>query len=282
MVSLIPRPILIIGAARSGTKLLRTLIASHPDVACVPYDVNFVWRIGNEGIEHDELDPEMLSVNTARRIRRRLFRFQSCEPALVEKTVSNCLRVPFVFSVFPQARILHLVRDGRDAVESALRQWEHPVEWRYAIRKAYAFPLFSVRRYGLRYAKETWRGKRGRVGQRTWGPRYRGIDEDLATLGIVPTVSRQWALSVEKTMAGLRLVPQDQILTIRYEDLVESPIGQMENVYKFAKVDPAKMPNQPCIQVNRGGIGRHQALSDETMELAMKHIRGPCAELGYI
>src|SRR4051812_20775701 len=41
------QPVIVIGAARSGTKLLRDSLATHADVARVPYDVNYVWRFGN-------------------------------------------------------------------------------------------------------------------------------------------------------------------------------------------------------------------------------------------
>ena len=41
-------PIVLIGAARSGTKILRDALATALGVPQVPYDVGYVWRYGNE------------------------------------------------------------------------------------------------------------------------------------------------------------------------------------------------------------------------------------------
>ena len=51
------RHIIIIGAARSGTKILRDVLAEASGVGCVPYDIGFVWRYGNQRVPHDVLDP---------------------------------------------------------------------------------------------------------------------------------------------------------------------------------------------------------------------------------
>jgi hypothetical protein len=47
--------VFVIGAARSGTKFLRDVIGASPYAAVVPYDVNYVWRGGNEGFPDDAL-----------------------------------------------------------------------------------------------------------------------------------------------------------------------------------------------------------------------------------
>ena len=49
-------PIFLIGAARSGTKILRDTISTHPDIERIGYDINFIWKRYNENIEHDELE----------------------------------------------------------------------------------------------------------------------------------------------------------------------------------------------------------------------------------
>ena len=64
------RPIILLGAARSGTKLLRDVIATHPNIGKVPYDINYIWRLGNEFIPHDELEPEQATPIVIQRIRK--------------------------------------------------------------------------------------------------------------------------------------------------------------------------------------------------------------------
>ena len=51
----------ILGAGRSGTKIFRDCLGAANDVAAIPYDVGYIWRIGNERCSHDQLLPEHLS-----------------------------------------------------------------------------------------------------------------------------------------------------------------------------------------------------------------------------
>ena len=62
-------PVVLLGAARSGTKLVRDSLALDAHIARVPYDINYVWRFGNEELDHDELDAASLTPGVAARIR---------------------------------------------------------------------------------------------------------------------------------------------------------------------------------------------------------------------
>ena len=53
------QPIIILGAGRSGTKFFRDVLLHSQETCAVPYDVNFIWRYGNESCEHDELSVDM-------------------------------------------------------------------------------------------------------------------------------------------------------------------------------------------------------------------------------
>src|SRR2546430_7511188 len=55
------QPVIVIGAARSGTKLLRDCLGTADEFAVVPYDINYLWRLGNEQFPNDELTPEQLT-----------------------------------------------------------------------------------------------------------------------------------------------------------------------------------------------------------------------------
>ena len=68
---------------------------------------------------------------------RRWFQAQQGSAALcVEKNPRNVLRVPFLRAVFPEARLVHIVRDGRDVACSLMpgiggERWRHvkPPSW---------------------------------------------------------------------------------------------------------------------------------------------------------
>jgi hypothetical protein len=42
------RPVIILGAARSGTKYLRDILATAPNAARVTYGINYIRRYGSE------------------------------------------------------------------------------------------------------------------------------------------------------------------------------------------------------------------------------------------
>lgn len=215
-------PVFIIGAARSGTRFFRGVLDGSAGFHAVPYDVNYVWRHGNERHPDDALPAAAATPRIARYIRRTLPRLAGMrgDGVLVEKTVSNALRVDFIRAVYPEGRFVHLVRDGRDVAESAMRMWREPPGGRYLLQKLPHLPLADFR-YALWYAGNVLRGRlAGRGGVRVWGPRYPGIDDDLARESLPTLCARQWARSVAHAADALERVSPAQRITLRYEDLL--------------------------------------------------------------
>ena len=70
-----------------------------------------------------ELVAEDLTPGIARYIDGRFARFlaRSGRRRFAEKTPSNCLRIPFIFALYPDCRMINIVRDGREVVASTLR-----------------------------------------------------------------------------------------------------------------------------------------------------------------
>ena len=95
--------VFLIGAARSGTKILRDVLAAAAGVGKVPYDVNFVWTHGHS-LPHDVLPPEVISERQRRFVTGYLDRYaDGPSPVVIEKTVGNSLRVPYLHAMFPDA-----------------------------------------------------------------------------------------------------------------------------------------------------------------------------------
>jgi hypothetical protein len=233
------QPLILIGAARSGTKLLRDTIACHPQVDKVPYDVNYIWRFGNEGIPHDELQIKDLNDVIRKKVIHAIDRFSKGSPYLVEKTVSNCLRVPYVSSVFPNAKFLHIVRNGFDVIESVSRQWTARPNLQYILQKALTFPIIDAFGYGVSYAKKNIRNLlvNDSSNLATWGSRYDGIDEDMKKKSLLEVCALQWSHSVAKASRDLNSIPIENSLLIRYEDFVEDPDLIFEKITEFANID---------------------------------------------
>ena len=229
------QPVFLIGAARSGTKLLRDVIANHPSIDRVPYDINFIWRLGNEATPHDKLTPEQISPVIAKRITRKLASFCKGAPYLIEKTVSNCLRVPFLDALFPNAKYIFLVRDGRDVVESSYRQWTAKPDMEYVFKKAFSYPLLDAPGYAFSYAIGMFRKFFSRNSRHvpTWGPRYAGIDQDVKTKHLIEVCGIQWAKSVEKAAEALQRINPDRVYEVRYEEFVQNPDFVLHDLGNF-------------------------------------------------
>ncbi len=280
------QPVILIGAARSGTKMLRDTIALHPDMDKVPYDINYIWRLGNEKLPHDELRPDMATDRVIQRIRKHFLHFHSSKtPYLIEKTVGNTLRPLFVQRVFPEALFIHLLRDGRDVVESVYRQWLAPPDWRYIAKKAMAFPITQAFGYALTYAKTTIAKaifpSNPHTG--TWGPRYRGIDDDVATNDLLTVCAIQWRRSIEKALEEFAQIPEAKVLTIRYEDFVTEPREHLAKIAVFLGLNPEFYRNADLSHISNSNIGKGlKNLNDSQIETIMDVIRPPLRRLGYL
>lgn len=185
----------IVGSPRSGTTWVQRLLAGHPDVASPPETHAFHWYLGpvldrwREFSSHMEVAAEayersgempdrLIGLQTVLEtedllawcralvglVQQRAFEEKRGARVLLEKTPSNARRVHDIDLLFPRARFLHVVRDGRDVVASLLRasrswgaRWapSDPSSaarlWRSHVRDAERAAAFGDRYLAVRY-----------------------------------------------------------------------------------------------------------------------------------
>lgn len=279
-----PDHIVVLGAARSGTKVLRDALAQALTIGRVPYDVGYVWRYGNECHPDDTLGGRIGTERTRAFIRGFIDRYQAGDPpAVIEKTVGNVLRLRLVATVFPAAHYVHLVRDGVDVIESARRQWTAPPDIGYLWRKALHFPVRLAPSYGWKYVRAALRRRRPVSGSiSSWGPRYPGIDADLRRHDQLTVCARQWRHSVCLARQDLRRLGLP-VIEVRYEDLVHDPVCELTRVASFvgAEVSPqALAAGAALVRPGRAGVGRAALTADE-LAVVEAEVGDLLAELGY-
>jgi hypothetical protein len=170
-----PMPI-VVGVPRSGTTLLRLMLDAHPALA-IPPETGFLvplaalvgkrWRARRRtlnvmiatppdapvwpdfGIPAAELQRaiaaiEPFSVADAARCFYRLYAARQGKPRWGDKTPGYARHLTTIASLLPEARFIHLIRDGRDVAASLRRQWFAPGRdmkvlarhWRDEVREA--------------------------------------------------------------------------------------------------------------------------------------------------
>jgi hypothetical protein len=108
----------LIGPARSGTTMLGyQTLSRHPDIEYWGEPV-YLWRRGHVYNRYDNLNEEDLTSGLRDYLRKKFASKleKSGKKLLVEKTPSNCFRIKYLQSVFPEAKFIYVTRDGRDGV----------------------------------------------------------------------------------------------------------------------------------------------------------------------
>ena len=147
-------PVIIIGAPRSGTNMLRDILTSLPNVTTWPCDeINTIWRHGNVQHPSDEFTPAMARPEVSYYIQSQFdwIARKNCAHWVVEKTCANSLRVGFVDRIIPEAKYIFIRRDGLDSVCSALKRWTATLDIPYLARKARFVPFTDVPHYAFGY-----------------------------------------------------------------------------------------------------------------------------------
>lgn len=145
-------PIFIVGYPRSGTKLIRDLLRSHSNITFPP-ESHFIPQLyklyGNPRNEDEavKIAAAILDIHWVRRFSLSLdpASFSGCrsygeivsaifrewarldgKPRWGDKTPQYVTDIPALVEIFPDCRIIHIYRDGRDAALSIMKLWFGP------------------------------------------------------------------------------------------------------------------------------------------------------------
>ncbi len=135
-----PAFVFIGGAGRSGTTLLRAMLHAHPRLQCGP-EVKLVpellrarerWgEIYAPALRGAGVDADLLDRSSRAFLTTLLGGLTPAGARLVEKTPGNAAWFASLDRLFPSARFIHVLRDGRAVVASLLRQdWFDPATGR--------------------------------------------------------------------------------------------------------------------------------------------------------
>ena len=207
------RPVFAIGAPRSGTTFLGDCLAVLPDIS---YHFEPVVTKAAVRYVYERLWPTW----RARRLYRTTYAWLmrlSAETDLrfCEKTPGNCFIQPFLKETFPDAKFIHIVRDGRDAALSLSRKpW-----YRNDVRDS---GLRDPDGYLFGPSSRFW-VEPGRIAQ------YENTSDLRRCIWL-------WRRYVEEALAGARDLPAADYYQVRYEDLLAAPGRYADEITAFLDI----------------------------------------------
>lgn len=264
----IDRPIFVIGAQRGGTTMFYRRLSTHPDLAAFTNltarfprspllarayalvrhsqkvsEANEIWRWG---IERDEerrsaADANPRVVAYLHQVVRTLCR-SSAKPRFVNKSPSNSLRVDFLDAAFPDARFIHILRDGRPAAVSG-------------------------------YLAVTG----GRI-----RPVRLSAEDLARQLSPLELAGLSWQRCVETARSKLAELPPERWLEIRYEDMLDDPQRQFRRALELLGLPFDEGMVEQMSAGIRNSADKWRSQIDAEQRRALEAVIGPTMQaLGY-
>jgi hypothetical protein len=242
----------IIGSPRSGTTILGTCLNQHSEIAHF-YEPYFIWDFFTGPHDNDIRSPEDLTKTAICFIRRNFQTFskKTKKPLVVDKSPENCFRIPFLYRVYPDAKWIHLIRDGRDVTLSISKEWKRRrqtilrKDYRHhflVLKRVFTFqPFWYFRFLQIFYELKTgasfnpffYLNKSKWKGLPHYGPRFFQWEAALKNHTFIQFNALQWLESVIAAQEGLNNIPSANILTVRYETFISQPEIVLGNIVRF-------------------------------------------------
>ena len=230
------RPLIILGAPRSGSSLLFETLAASPEVVTVGGESHLQFetipalRPALRGFTSNRLDRSDATVATLAALERgfadALRDRNGTPPAggtmrLLEKTPKNALRLPLLDALFPDALYVYLYREPHENISSLIEGWESGRFVTYPDLPGWV---------GLPWSYLLVPGWRDLIGQ------------PLAAIA-----SAQWRRTQEILLDDFTAIPEVRVHALGYREFLADPARHVAEICAFAGIGwdrgvPAALP----------------------------------------
>ena len=142
-------------------------------------------------------------------LNRLYVQFQDLSKKLIIKEPSASMIADIISECMPKAKIIFLLRDGRDIIDSNMDAFQ----------------------------KNTWRTKQG--GQ------PKGLKNRLE---FIERLSKGWVKRTEIMMNAFNAHPKEKRILVRYEDLRNNTLEELEKIYKFLEIEIDKKTLEKIVE----------------------------------
>ncbi len=293
--------VIILGAARSGTTMLANLLKMDQRVSYIGEPKN-IWKYKNFSVGHDSLTKSHITPEIRHYITTtfQAYLTDTGGEILLEKTPSNSLRFEFVHNLFPQAKFIHIIRNGYDVARSSKQRWQgkytktelahknNPINisrnTNKRLKKKWNHTNFRLvdLLYDLKYSLPLYLNNIGVIKKSIWGPCYPGIRNDFKRLDLIEVCALQWKNSVESVLEYKNSKTfNGAYFEIRYEDIVGGDLTKTRKMFDFAGIDINDRILSRLNSIKSNYQGGKKLYPSEN-ELINKHCEPLLKELGYI
>ena len=223
----------IFGHARSGTTLLMRLVRLHPEVHCnyqahfftrqpllkslvnAPEAEEWLTRKSNRWNQGRDLSPLVLRATADFIMERDAVK----EGKLIvgDKSPSSTIHgqaVRDMHSIYPDAKLVYIVRDGRDVLIS--ERFRNLVEESKFLKAEDKRIIEELRKDQTPFTNGT---------------------QSIFTENVIRRVTKGWITNVQETEEEGKRLFGDHYCSLRYEDLLEQPFEELKRLWEFLDVE---------------------------------------------
>jgi hypothetical protein len=273
-----PDPVFVLGCSRSGTTVTYETLAASPAFLSLGVEIPEFWNglygpLNNgwlsEAAGSEQAKPEH------RRAALRYFYERLGVGQVLDKTCINTLRVPYLHALFPKARYVFIQRDGRDNISSMIDGWRLG-------RTDGAFHLTQF--FGPFPEPVTINGGEFNEWHFFLPPGWRNYNR----ASLEEVCAFQWISANRLALEGRRLIPSENWIQLRYEDLFERPVAMFREAFEQLGVPFDAALRQRCAYLAPTSIVKGKPKKQkwkehnpEAIERILPLIRPMMRELGY-
>ena len=253
----------VVGRARSGTTWLRSILNAHPEIMCWGegrfFERNFkrqdieqsklgtvasnslygaildstnlkawidrsVWSMGKDTNDHlNDLTRLVIDYFFAEQLSKTDKRIVGDKTPFVSAEVLEEISV-----VYPEAKVVHIIRDGRDVAVSMIHHM-----WNYAKSEGGIYDL---------EAEELEKRHAYRTGSMAL------LSDSLFTERRLADIASAWSTEVGKAIEVGPTLLGDNYTEVRYEELLERPVEEIRRLLEFLGADSSEEVVSECVE----------------------------------